>query len=75
MDKIESLAKEMNVTENDLIGFLSAIKIWMDKGYSMEEAIQKNLAQMVRLVNNSVKLSKDENMRELAIGAFYKSGG
>ena len=44
MDKIESLAKEMNVTENDLIGFLSAIKIWMDKGYSMEEAIQKNLA-------------------------------
>ena len=72
MDKIESLAKEMNVTENDLIGFLSAIKIWMDKGYSMEEAIQKNLAQMVRLVNNSVKLSKDENMRELTIGAFYK---
>ena len=72
MDKIESLAKEMNVTENDLSGFLSAIKIWMDKGYSMEEAIQKNLAQMVRLVNNSVKLSKDENMRELAIGAFYK---
>lgn len=72
MDKIESLAKEMNVTENDLIGFLSSIKIWMDKGYSMEEAIQKNLAQMVRLVNNSVKLSKDENMRELAIGAFYK---
>jgi hypothetical protein len=72
MDKIESLAKEMNVTKNDLIGFLSAIKIWMDKGYSMEEAIQKNLAQMVRLVNNSVKLSKDENMRELAIGAFYK---
>ena len=72
MDKIESLAKEMNVTENDLIGFLSAIKIWMDKGYSMEEAIQKNLAQMARLVNNSVKLSKDENMRELAIGAFYK---
>ena len=72
MDKIESLAKEMNVTENDLIGFLSAIKIWMDKGYSMEEAIQKNLAQMVRLVNNSVKLSKDENMRKLAIGAFYK---
>ena len=72
MDKIESLAKEMNVTENDLIGFLSAIKIWMDKGYSMEEAIQKNIAQMVRFVNNSVKLSKDENMRELAIGAFYK---
>ena len=72
MEKIESLAKEMNVTENDLIGFLSAIKIWMDKGYSMEESIQKNLAQMVRFVNNSVKLSKDENMRELAIGAFYK---
>ncbi len=44
----------------------------MDKGYSMEESIQKNLAQMVRFVNNSVKLSKDENMRELAIGAFYK---
>ena len=72
MDKIELLAKEMNVTENDLIGFLSAIKIWMDKGYSMEESIQKNLAQMVRFVNNSVKLSKDENMRELAIRAFYK---
>ena len=72
MDKIESLAKEMNVTENDLIGFLSVIKIWMDKGYTMEEAIQKNLAQMVKFVNNSVKLSKDENMRELAIGVFYK---
>ena len=72
MNKIELLAKEMNVTENDLIGFLLAIKIWMDKGYTMEESIQKNLAQMVRFVNDSVKLSKDENMRELAIGAFFK---
>lgn len=71
MDKITTLAKEMNVTENDLIGFLSAIKVWMDKGYTMEDAIAKNLEQMTRLVNNSVKLSYDENMKEIAISAFY----
>ena len=71
MDKITTLAKEMNVTENDLIGFLSAIKLWMNKGYTMEDAIAKNMQQMTRLVNNSYKLAHNENMKEIAISAFY----
>ena len=44
MDSITILAREMNVTENDLIGFLSAIKIWIDKGYSFEDAVAKKHA-------------------------------
>jgi len=71
MDKIANLAKDMNVSENDLIGFLSAIKLWMDKGYSLEVAINKNMSQMNKLVNNCVKLSNDKNMREVAVNSFY----
>lgn len=71
MDKIANLAKEMNVSENDLIGFLSAIKIWLDKGYSLENAIEKNMLQMNRLVNNCVKLSNDNDMQQMAINSFY----
>lgn len=72
MDKISTLAKEMSVTENDLIGFLSVIKLWMDKGYSFEDAISKNMQQMTRLVNGSVSLSKDGSMRDIAVSAFYQ---
>jgi len=71
MDKIANIAKEMNVSENDLIGFLSAIKLWMDKGYSFEVAITKNMSQMDKLVNNCVKLSNDKDMKQIAVNAFY----
>ena len=70
MNKIAELAKEMNVTENDLIGFASVLKLWMDKGYTMEEAIAKNRQQMVRLVNNCSKFDR-ETIAAITTNAMY----
>ena len=65
---ITDLAKEMNVSENDVVAFVECLKVWIAKGYSIEQAIEKHMAQMVRLVNNAVALS---SKTELVVEAFY----
>lgn len=46
------LSALMGVTESDLAGFLSALKVWTDKGYSVEQAIERHMATMSALLNN-----------------------
>lgn len=53
MDKIEALAKHMGVTTADLAGFIECLRVWIAKGYTMEQAIERHMAQMNRLANNS----------------------
>ena len=50
---IEQLAAEMNVTEGDVRGFVACLSMWMSKGYSFEQAIERHMAQMARLANNA----------------------
>ena len=36
---IAELATLMNVTEADAAGFVAAIRVWVNKGYSLDDAI------------------------------------
>jgi hypothetical protein len=60
------LAKLMGQKETDVVAFVECLKVWIAKGYTVEQSISKHMDQMTRLVNNSVNLPK-----ELAISAFF----
>lgn len=66
---IKELAAEMNVTEADVLGFVAALSVWISKGCTFEQAIEKNLSQMKRLASNAVELSTV--MKPDAIEWFY----
>lgn len=63
---VQQLAKEMGVTESELQGFVSCLRVWTDKGLSLEEAINKNMAQMTRFVNDAHLIPK-----QIAVDAFF----
>ncbi len=56
---ISELAAEMNVTEADVRGFISALKVWISKGYTFEEAVQKHMNQMNRLAKHADFVASD----------------
>ena len=56
MDKINELAKEMNVSPTDVLAFVRCLRVWVEKGYTFEQAIAKHSAQMNRLASHSLKL-------------------
>ena len=58
MQTLTTLAAEMNVKASDLAAFVECLRIWLAKGYSLEQAIERHMAQMNRLVNHSLKLPK-----------------
>ena len=66
MATIQTLAADMNVKPADVAAFLKCLGVWMAKGYSMEEAIEKHMAQMVRLASKS-----DQFPKSLAVEAFF----
>lgn len=53
MSKVEALAKHMGVTTADLAGFIECLRVWIAKGYTMEQAVELHMVQMNRLANNS----------------------
>lgn len=66
MQTLKTLSAEMNVTEADLAGFVECLRVWMSKGYSMEEAISKHMAQMTKLAENALAFPQS-----LAVDAFF----
>ena len=48
----KNLAALMGVTESDLAGFVACLKVWTDKGYSVEQAIGRHMATMAGLLTN-----------------------
>lgn len=69
MQKIEALAAEMNVSTADLMGFIAGLSVWINKGYSVDQAIERHMAQMTRFVNNAVPAS--QAMKGQAVECFY----
>lgn len=61
---IKELAVLMDVPEADAQTFVDCLRIWTDKGYTLDEAIAKHIAQMNRIVNHAVDLA----------GALAKNG-
>ncbi|WP_262027615.1 hypothetical protein [Microvirga sp. Mcv34] len=68
MNKIAELASLMGVSEADVRGFVAGLSVWIEKGFTFEEAIEKNLAVMTGLANNAVEISK---RKEIAVEAFF----
>ncbi len=52
---INDFAKKSGVSVKDAIGFIECLKVWTDKGYSLEQAIEKNTAQILRMANLHAK--------------------
>lgn len=46
---ITDFAKKSGVSVKDAIRFIECLKVWTDKGYSLEQAIEKNKAQLLRM--------------------------
>jgi len=49
---IETLAAEMNISPADLSSFIACLRVWLCKGYTLEQAIERHMAQMDRLAAN-----------------------
>lgn len=59
---LTNLAALMGVTESDLAGFLAGLKVWTNKGYTVERAIERHLATLSGLLTNySEGLSRTES--------------
>tara|TARA_Y100001947_G_scaffold136491_1_gene124835 strand:+ start:61 stop:306 length:246 start_codon:yes stop_codon:yes gene_type:complete len=68
-DQIKALAAEMGVSEGDVLSFAACLRVWMDKGYTLEEAIHRHAEVMRAIVNNAVQIAK--TAKPLAVDAFY----
>ena len=64
---IEQLAAEMGVSTRDVCGFVACLSVWVRKGYTFEQAIERHMAQMTRLANNSLNPA----LKPLVIAAFH----
>ncbi len=69
--QIEVLAAQMGVSVGDLEGFLAALAVWMAKGYSLEAAIEKHMAQMHRIANHAIPLAEALSRSPIFVGSFY----
>lgn len=69
--KVSELAQAMGVSVADLRGFLAALSIWMRKGYSLEESIQRHMSQMTRFVNRSADLARDADIRAAVANSVW----
>ena len=69
--KIEALAAEMGVTVADVEGFVVGLSVWVNKGYSLVDAIAKHSDQMARFVNHGTALVRDQDARNAIAGSFW----
>lgn len=49
---IEQMAAEMNVSESTFMSFVNCLRVWTDKGFSIEEAIIKHQDIVSRMKAN-----------------------
>ena len=70
---MEELAKTMGVSVSDAQGFVDCLRVWIDKGFSLDEAIERHQAQMVRMVNNAVTLADRLSGSKEFVGGLHDS--
>lgn len=68
---ITDLAKLMNVTEADAAGFVAALRVWINKGYSLEDAIAAHMAVMTGSLNHAIEFANSDAGRAFAADAFF----
>ncbi|OQS42304.1 hypothetical protein [Chromobacterium haemolyticum] len=67
----KELASLMGVSESDCVAFLDCLRVWTDKGYSVEQAIERHMQQMRRLVNAASDVAKHPEIRTAAANAVW----
>jgi|GEM_PF-4509353 len=68
--QIDHLAAETRVSSADAKAFVACLQVWIAKGYSLEQAIERHMAQMARLVAHCEQLCKRQARAALA-GAMW----
>ena len=77
---IKQLAVMMGATEADTAGFVACLRIWTDQGYTVEQAIARNLEVQRRVLDCASEGASNELSRfrpavnalaALAVEAFY----
>jgi hypothetical protein len=56
---IQELAQLMGQKESDVKSFVECLKVWIEKGFTIEQAIEKHMSQMTRLAEHSHQISTD----------------
>lgn len=69
---ISELAAITNQKESDVLAFLECLKVWINKGYSFDDAIKMHMRQMVKIVNQSANISNDKKVKEMAADLFFQ---
>lgn len=64
---IPELATLMNATEADTAAFVQCLSVWVSKGCSIEQAIDRHMAQMERFANAAAT----DQMKALAVEVMY----
>lgn len=74
------LAQAMGVSEKDATAFVECLRVWVAKGYSVEQAIEKHMQQMRRMVNeayeaisNPCKTEKAGDMKRAAADLLWET--
>lgn len=62
----KQLAEMMGQKESEVIAFVECLRVWINKGCTIEQAIERHMEQMTRMVNHADKLPKS-----IAVDAFY----
>lgn len=67
--QIKELAELMNVSESDTRAFVDCLRVWTAKGYTLEQAIERHMQQMRRMVAQAVQIA--DQPREQIAGAVW----
>ena len=51
--QVAELAALMGQKETDVQAFVDCLRVWINKGYSFEEAIERHMAQMTRFAERA----------------------
>ena len=70
---MKELAEMMGVSVSDVQGFVDCLRVWIDKGLTLDEAIERHQAQMVRMVNNAVTLADRLSGSKEFVGGLHDS--
>lgn len=74
MNKAE-LAKLMNVSESNLESYLAGLSVWIAKGYTVEQAIEKHMQTMQAMCQRVYAMSTSEAYPERMDGLCDVAAG
>lgn len=66
------LCSELNQPIETVESFILSLKIFTDKGMSIDQAIEAHLKTSLNLLNNSVKISESKKIKQMAVDWFYE---